>query len=143
MSTPPPPPPPYGGDPNYPSTGPVGGFPPAPPPGYAAYGQPGSGNAFAQQKNAGLAIASLVLSLVGIIPCFWVFQIPGILGIIFGFVSRSQIKKSNGTKKGAGLALAGIIIGLVLVVIAVIVLIYFAKNCTRDGRTWVCNNNNN
>jgi hypothetical protein len=33
------------------------------------------------------------------------------LGIVFGFVARSQIKNSNGTQGGQGLALAGIIIG--------------------------------
>jgi hypothetical protein len=55
----------------------------------------------------GLAIASLVLSIVTL------FGIGSLLGIIFGFVSRSQIRRSNGTRKGAGLALAGIIIGFV------------------------------
>jgi len=37
--------------------------------------------------------------------------IPLVLGIVFGFIARSQIKNSNGTQRGEGLALAGIIIG--------------------------------
>lgn len=39
-----------------------------------------------KQGNSGMAIASLVCSLVGIVPCFWLFQIMGLLGTIFGFV---------------------------------------------------------
>jgi hypothetical protein len=39
---------------------------------------------------------------------------PAILGVIFGFVGRSQINRSNGAQKGGGLALAGIIIGLLV-----------------------------
>ena len=37
----------------------------------------------------------------------------GILAVIFGFVARSQIKRSNGTQRGSGMALAGIILGFV------------------------------
>ncbi len=142
MSTPPPPPPPYGSDSSYPVSGPVGGYPAAPPPGYAAYGQPGTGGAFVQQKNAGMAIASLVLSLVGIIPCFWGLQVPGLLGVIFGFVGRNQIKKSNGTKKGMGMAIAGIVIGIILVAIAIPVLIWARNHCSRIGGTTTCNSSN-
>ena len=61
-----------------------------------------------------MAIASLVCSLVGVIPCFWLFQIMGLLGTIFGFVGLKQTK--NGRRPGRGLAMAGVIIGIVLVV---------------------------
>jgi hypothetical protein len=142
----PPPPPPFGSDPSRPP-GSFGGYPPspppsAPPPGYAAYGQGGYGSAFQPQKNAGMAVASLVLSLVGLIPCFWVFQVPGLLGLIFGIVGRSQIAKSNGAKKGAGLALAGIIIGAILLVFVVVALLWVRSNCVRDGSRFTCNGNN-
>jgi hypothetical protein len=66
----------------------------------------GSGNGYPVSTN-GLAIARLGLSIVGVL------GLGSLLGIIFGFVSRSQIRRSNGTQKGAGLALAGIIIGFV------------------------------
>ena len=59
------------------------------------------------QKTNGLAIASLVCSLV------WLGGVGSILAIIFGFIARSQIKKSEGAVQGNGLALAGIIIGFV------------------------------
>jgi hypothetical protein len=60
----------------------------------------------AQRKTNGLAIAALVCGCGG----FLLF-VPAFLGIIFGFVARSKIKRSNGAQKGNGLALAGIIVG--------------------------------
>ena len=85
-----------------------------------------------------MSIASLVLSLVGIIPCFWAIQIPGLLGLIFGLVGRRQIKASNGTQKGGKLAMAGVIIGIVLLAICAIVWIAVAADedhCFSFGST--------
>ena len=61
----------------------------------------------------------------------------GVLGIIFGFVGRSQIRRSGGTQKGMGMAIAGIIIGVVLIVAAVlfVVLLATSDDCSwNDGR---------
>ena len=74
----------------------------------------------ARQTN-GLAVASLVGSCVGIIP--FLFGVPCILGIVFGFVSRSRIKRSQGALGGDGLALAGIIVGFSLIGIFIVVVI--------------------
>jgi hypothetical protein len=77
----------------------------------------------------GFAIASLVCSCAG--PFF--LGIGCILGIVFGFVARSQIRQSNGSQGGSGLALAGIIVGfslIVLFVLAVILIAVFATNVT-------------
>lgn len=141
MSTPPPPPP----GPNPPPYQPQGfpgqpqGFPGQQPPmGYQPYGmQPA-----APQKTNGLSIASLVLSLVNVIPCFWFLPIPALLGVIFGFVSRKQIK-NNPSAKGKGLALAGLIIGVVFVILGAIFWIYVASsdNCYRDGNSFRCVSN--
>jgi hypothetical protein len=68
------------------------------------------------QRTNGMAIASLVCSLVAIL----FGGIPAILGIIFGFVARSQIRKSNGSQKGDRMALAGIIIGFVFVALGLL-----------------------
>ena len=87
------------------------GYPPQgyPPQGYGqtagSYGAYPSYGARPSRKTNGLAIASLVCSIAGFL------VIPLVLGIVFGFVARSQIKNSNGTQGGQGLALAGIIIG--------------------------------
>jgi hypothetical protein len=72
----------------------------------------------------GLAVASLVCSCVGIVP--FLFGLPCVLGIIFGFVSRNRIKRSNGTLGGDGLALAGIIVGFSLIGIFIIAVILIA-----------------
>jgi hypothetical protein len=50
-------------------------------------------------------VASLLLGLVSLFPVF------GILAIVFGHIARSQIRKSAGRQKGAGMALAGLILG--------------------------------
>jgi uncharacterized RDD family membrane protein YckC len=62
-------------------------------------------------RTSGLAVASLVCSLVGIL----VIGIPALPGIVFGFVARAQIRRSAGTRTGRGIALAGIIVGFVAV----------------------------
>jgi len=92
-------------------------------------------------RNSGMAIASLVLSLVGIIPCFWGFQVPGLLGIIFGFVGLSQTK--DNARRGRGMAIAGLVIGIILVLIAIAVLLYLftSDDCVRNGFEFVCVSN--
>ena len=60
----------------------------------------------------GLAIASLVCSLVG----FFLFGIIlGILGIVFGGCAKARMK-SSGNRTGSGMATAGIVIGIIDIV---------------------------
>jgi Domain of unknown function (DUF4190) len=62
-----------------------------------------------------MAVASLVLGIVGGFFCFlW------LLAIIFGFVARTQIDRSNGAQKGRGMATAGIVLGFVWFTLLVI-----------------------
>ena len=86
-----------------------------------------------------MSIASLVLSLVNVIPCFWLFPIPAILGVIFGFVSRGQMK-TTGSAKGKGLAVAGLAVGIVFIAIAIAFWAYVltSDNCIRDGSSFRC-----
>ena len=103
---PPPPPPP----------------PPGPPPGYMpyTYGQP---YGQAPRRN-GLGIASMVLGICAIvIPCFWVLQVPGVLAIIFSAIALSQHRK-NPQYTGRGMAIAGLVLGLVSLVILVLLLAF-------------------
>jgi uncharacterized RDD family membrane protein YckC len=65
----------------------------------------------ARPRNNGLAIASMVCSIVGIA----FFALPAVVGVIFGFVARSQIRQSSGAQTGGGMALAGIIVGIAVV----------------------------
>ena len=134
MSMPPPPP----GPPN--PQGPQGYQPPGyQPPGYQPPGYQPYGMQPAPQANSGMAVASLVLSLVGLIPCFWFFQVPGLLGTIFGFVGMKQT--GNDAQRGRGMAIAGVVIGLILLAACVAFWIYvFANgNCHRVGGRWYCN----
>jgi hypothetical protein len=68
-------------------------------------------------ENNGLAIASLVASILGvtILP-----TIGSIIGVILGYVARNQIRESAGAVGGEGLAKAGIIIGWVGIGLTVI-----------------------
>jgi hypothetical protein len=56
------------------------------------------------------AIASLVLSLAGFVGLAFVGPI---LGVIFGHLALKEIKQSNGSMGGQGLAQAGLILGYV------------------------------
>ena len=66
----------------------------------------------------GLAIASLVCSLIGWVVCPFVAEI---VGVILGFVALGQIKQTG--EGGRGLAFAGIIIGGIAIALGVLVLI--------------------
>jgi len=62
--------------------------------------------AAAGSKTNGLAVASLVLGIIGFATC----GLLSIVGLILGIVSMGQIKKSRGAESGHGLALAGTIV---------------------------------
>jgi Domain of unknown function (DUF4190) len=57
-----------------------------------------------------MALASLLCSAIG-----WLCIIGPLLGLIFGFLALNQIKETG--QRGRGLAIAGIIIGALLVAI--------------------------
>lgn len=116
--TPPPPAggfgaPPQGGGFGAPPPGgpPPGGFgaPGVPPYGGPPYGATGAYNTGA--KRSGMAVASLVLGIIGLIACFLV--LPSILAIVFAFVAFGAIKRSPQTVGGKGLATAGLVTGIV------------------------------
>jgi len=117
-----------------------GGFGPPPvDPGYppmvdAGYGYPPGGAPYgylAAPKTNGLAIASLVCSFF-----FWLYGIGAVLAIVFGFIARSQIKRSAGMQRGGGMALAGIIIGFAGIVIGVVltvIIVAVVHHCQQNG----------
>ena len=69
-----------------------------------------------QSRTSGLAIASLVLGIMG-------FGVCSILAIIFGVKARNRIRESNETIGGEGIAIAGIVLGIATLAIFVIWLI--------------------
>ncbi|MHB8220053.1 MAG: DUF4190 domain-containing protein [Acidimicrobiales bacterium] len=79
-------------------------------PGYAApgYGAPGYGApGYAPPRTSGLAIASLISSLV------WVVGVGSLLAVAFGIAAKVSIHRSGGTLRGSGLSTAGIVVGAV------------------------------
>jgi hypothetical protein len=120
----------YGPPPTAPGYGPPPGMPGYGAPTDPAYGYPPVGPYGYPQptKTNGLAIASLVCSFF-----FWLYGIGAVLAIVFGFIARSQIKRSDGRQQGAGLALAGIIIGFVGIALGIALIIAVVHNCQNDG----------
>lgn len=101
-------------------------YPPPPPPYGPPYG-PGSYPYPAPPQTNGMAIASLI--------CAFVFA-P--LGIVFGHVSLSQIKKTG--EEGRGLAIAGLVISYLVTVMTVVAVIagvmffsWMARELERSG----------
>jgi hypothetical protein len=77
-----------------------------------AYGAP--------RRTDGLAIASLVLGIVGLVGCL---VIAPILAIIFGLQAKTKISQ-NPALQGAGMAQAGFILGIVGLVFDVFYILY-------------------
>jgi hypothetical protein len=142
-----PPAPPYSG-PQPPPYGPIGyGGPPPPPPygGPIDYGRPplypGPYDPYqAYQANQfqtnGLAIASLVTSIAGVllgVPlavfCYLGWLIP-VAGAAMGGVALNQIKRTN--QPGRGLAIAGVAIGSATAVLLVLTMVIFAAAMTHS-----------
>jgi peptidyl-prolyl cis-trans isomerase B (cyclophilin B) len=99
-------------------------YPPYPPyPGYPGYPPP------PPQRTNGMAVAALI--------CAFVFA-P--LGIVFGHLSLSQIRRTG--EHGRGLAIAGLVLGYlltvlgVLAVIAMVVLMFMAAQFANYWHTW-------
>src|SRR4051812_26278198 len=95
---------------------PVSGAPPAFAPAPAAGYQPqwypaqpyGYSTAMSmRQTTNGMAVASLVLGIL------WMYWLGSILALVFGYIGKRQIDRSNGQQTGRGLAVAGIVLGWV------------------------------
>ena len=82
----------------------------------------------APKKDSGLAIASLVCGIAA-----WIIFpiVAAIAAVITGHLAKKEIRDSNGTMSGDGMALAGLLMGyiqlglfvLAIIVIAVVVLV--------------------
>jgi uncharacterized protein DUF4190 len=53
----------------------------------------------------------------------WVYWIGSILALVFGYIAKSQIKRSEGTQTGRGMAIAGIVLGWVGIASFVLVIV--------------------
>ena len=110
-------------------TGPWGAAPP-PAAAYTPYGTP----AYQAPSTNGLAIAALVCGLLGFATC-----VSAIPAVILGHMARRQIRDSGGAQQGDGMALAGLILGYVVlalfiayIVVIVIIAATSDTNTTND-----------
>jgi hypothetical protein len=79
-------------------------------------------------RTSVLAVASLMLGLI------WVCGVGSLLATIFGAVSLSQIIRSNGSKSGKGLAVAGLILGVLGLAATALLILAFGFNYANSGR---------
>lgn len=79
------------------------GTQPPPPPS----GAPPSAPVYVAPRTNGFAVAAMVLGIL------WVYWIGSILALVFGYIAKSQIEKAGGRESGAGMAIAGIVLGWV------------------------------
>lgn len=107
------------------------GYAPRPPVAPMAPAAPPYAQATQAQSTNGLAIAALILSILG----FFMLPIIGpILGIIFGVLALGQIKQGKGT--GRGMALTGLWLGVAsLVLTTLLFLIVFAALPSMQEKT--------
>jgi hypothetical protein len=123
--------PPYAQQPY--SAPPTSGSPYVQQPYGAPYGQQPYGYAMPPQvKTNGMAVAAMVLGIVGVLLC-WCYgggALPGLIGAILGHVSMKQIKERG--EEGRGFALTGIITGWASVALALIGVLFFVVLLAAD-----------
>jgi hypothetical protein len=100
------------------------------PAGYPGYAPPAA--------TSGLAIASLVCGILGIVSCLYLSFL-GIPAVICGHLSLSKIKNSTTPIDGRGLAIAGLVMGYIcsvfFIIMAVVVIFIFATGAFGEMRS--------
>ena len=91
--------------------------------GQPQYGQPPYGYGYPQRSN-GKATAALWTGLASIALSFCCgLGIIGVLPIVLGVKARAEIRASGGVQEGDGMALTGIITGVVALVLSIAVIV--------------------
>lgn len=80
----------------------------------------------AKQPSQGMALASMIIGIIGIVAGGCLGPIPGIVAVILGLTALSQIKRSPTEFGGKPYATAGIIIGSINVAFYLLILLWFA-----------------
>ncbi|MEG9225638.1 DUF4190 domain-containing protein [Aeromicrobium sp. Sec7.5] len=110
------------------------GYPQAPygygyPQAYQPYGPQGSQQALWSMILGIASIASIVVAL-----CFYVPGIAlGIPAVILAFTARKEIARSNGMRTGSGQATAGLVTGIIGIVLNVLVIAFFVVLFATEG----------
>ncbi len=72
-------------------------------------------------KASGMAIAALVLGILGFC-CCGIFA--GIPALVLGFIENGKIKRLESSPKGKGFAVAGIILGILSLIVGCLQIIW-------------------
>jgi hypothetical protein len=77
-----------------------------------------------------MAVASLVLGIVSVpmICCCGAGFVAAVLAIVFGHVAVGQIRRSEGRLDGAGMAVAGLVIGYASVALQILAVIFLVAS---------------
>ena len=87
-----------------------------------AYNMQGGYPGYQPTPSSALAIASLILGVIGLLSGWLIFGgVLGLVGVILGIVALVKVK--NGTASGKGMAIGGIVTGALGMIVAVVVLI--------------------
>lgn len=114
--------------PQYPQPGGAypGGYPPPPPPPYAGYTPPP-----AAPKN-GLGIASLVVAIIALFSVVGGVVL-GVVAIILGVLGVQRAKRGEATNRG--IAIAGIVLGILSIIEAIVLIVLFGWFFNEVGGT--------
>jgi hypothetical protein len=77
----------------------------------------------APAPTSGTAVAAMVLAIIGLVSGCCTFGIPSLLAIILGHVAVSETK--SGAKSGHGMAVAGLVMGYLVVAPALVFSAWF------------------
>jgi hypothetical protein len=114
----------------YPQPPAQAGYLPLAYPSSPAYGppflQPATVTVVVTPATSGMATASMVLGIIGLVFFCFSCGIPSLLAIIFGHIAISQTK--NEAKGGRGYAIAGLIMGYALIIPAILATVYLLSH---------------
>jgi hypothetical protein len=79
-------------------------------------------------KFSGMAIASMVCGILSITCTGFLGIVLGPIALGLGLTGRKAIAGSNGWKKGDGMAIAGIVTGVIGIVLSIVYLIFLIRN---------------
>ncbi|UQU62039.1 DUF4190 domain-containing protein [Couchioplanes caeruleus] len=71
--------------------------------------------------TSGMAVASLVLGVVGVLGGWCTFAVPCVLAVVFGYAGLGQTR--GGARGGRGMAIAGLVLGVVPVAVIALILV--------------------
>lgn len=96
---------------------------------YQAYGPQGSQQALWSMILGISSIVSIILAF-----CFWVPGIAlGIPAVILSFTARREIARSNGMRTGSGQATAGLVTGIIGILLNILLVAFLVALFATDG----------